>query len=100
LECKNGRLYTGITPDLAERFRKHSEGKGAMFTRLNKPSRMLAAKPCVDRSEASKLERQIKLLTPSQKRWMAAPPMASSNCSTFGQSNCSRQDGWIMRHRR
>lgn len=72
LECKNGRLYTGITPDLAERFRKHSEGKGAMFTRLNKPSRMLAAKPCVDRSEASKLERQIKLLTPSQKRWMAA----------------------------
>jgi hypothetical protein len=27
-------------------------------------------------------------------------PMASSNCSTFGQSNCSRQDGWIMRHRR
>jgi putative endonuclease len=71
LECENGRLYTGITPDLAERFRKHAEGKGAMFTRLNKPSRMLAAKPCVDRSEASKLERLMKRLTPSQKRWMA-----------------------------
>ena len=27
-------------------------------------------------------------------------PMARSNCSTFGRSNCSRQDGRIMRHRR
>ena len=60
LECENGRLYTGITPDLAERFRKHATGKGAMFTRLNKPSRMIAAQPCADRSEASKLERTIK----------------------------------------
>jgi putative endonuclease len=72
LECENGRLYTGITPDLTERFRKHATGKGAMFTRLNKPSRMIAAKPCADRSEASKLERTIKGLTPGQKRWMAA----------------------------
>jgi putative endonuclease len=71
LECENGRLYTGITPDLAERFRKHATGKGAMFTRLNKPSRMIAATPCVDRSEASKLEHTIKGLTPPQKRWMA-----------------------------
>ena len=72
LECENGKLYTGITPDLAERFRKHAAGKGAMFTRLNKPSRMIAAKACATRSEASKLESTIKGLTPSQKRWMAA----------------------------
>lgn len=72
LECENGRLYTGITPDLVERFHKHATGKGAMFTRLNKPRRMIAAKPCVDRSEASKLERAMKGLTPDQKRWMAS----------------------------
>lgn len=71
LECQNGRLYTGITPDLAERFRKHVTGKGAMFTRLNRPLRMIAATPCPNRSEASKLERTIKGLTPDQKRWMA-----------------------------
>lgn len=70
LECTNGRLYTGITPDLAERFRKHSTGKGAMFTRLNKPLRMIAATPCANRSEASRLERLIKTLTPTQKRLM------------------------------
>ena len=72
LECQNGRLYTGITPDLDERFRKHCTGKGAMFTRLNKPLRIIAAKPCANRSEASKLERVIKGLTPSQKLWMAS----------------------------
>lgn len=71
LECQNGRLYTGITPNLEERFRKHSTGKGAMFTRLNRPLRMIAAKPCVNRSEASRIERMIKGLTPSQKRYMA-----------------------------
>lgn len=71
LECANGRLYTGITPDLEERFRKHATGKGAMFTRLNKPLRMIAAIPCTDRSEASRLERLMKGLAPGQKRYMA-----------------------------
>jgi putative transposase len=28
------------------------------------------------------------------------PPMATPNCSTYGRSNCSRQDGWIMTTRR
>lgn len=71
LECQNGRLYTGITPDLELRFNKHYTGKGAMFTRLNKPLRMIAAKPCESRSEASRLEIQMKKLTPWQKRYMA-----------------------------
>ena len=70
LECENGRLYTGITPDLAERFCKHASGKGAMFTRLNRPKRMISATVCANRSEASKLERTMKGLTPEQKRWM------------------------------
>ncbi|MDX2028853.1 MAG: GIY-YIG nuclease family protein [Alphaproteobacteria bacterium] len=72
LECTNGRLYTGITTDLAERFRKHSSGKGAMFTRLNRPSHMIGAKPCKDRSEASKREAAMKRLTPAQKRLAAS----------------------------
>lgn len=71
LECQNGRIYTGITPDLAVRFQLHATGKGAMFTRLNKPRQMIAATPCTNRSEASRLERLIKGLTPSQKVFMA-----------------------------
>ena len=70
LECENGRLYCGITTDLAARFHKHAAGKGAKFTRANPPSKIIAFKLCANRSEASKLEHAIKCLTPSQKRAM------------------------------
>ena len=67
LECENGRLYTGITNDLAKRFAKHLSGKGAMFTRLNRPARILASKPCKNRSEASRLEYRVKGMPKSKK---------------------------------
>jgi len=72
LECKGGRLYTGISTNVAARFEKHCSGKGAMFTRLNRPVRIIAAKPFGSRSEASKEERIMKLLTPDQKRRVAS----------------------------
>ncbi len=68
LQCRNDRLYTGITNDLAARFKKHCAGRGAMFTKLNAPSHIIAAKLCANRSTASILEYQIKQLTPSLKR--------------------------------
>ncbi len=71
LECENDRLYTGITTDLARRYREHASGKGAAFTRMNKPRRLLAFTPCADRSEASRLEAQIKRLSASSKRSLA-----------------------------
>ena len=72
LECRNGRLYTGITTDLAARFRAHCTGRGAMFTRINPPLRMLAALPCSDRASASRAEWAAKRGTPQQKRTAAA----------------------------
>lgn len=72
LECSNGRLYTGITTDLERRFQEHSRGKGAMFTRLNRASRMLAAISCIDRSEASKQEWNIKQMSAKDKRALAS----------------------------
>ena len=76
LECADGRIYCGITTDLEKRFNAHVSGKGAKFTRANKPERIIAAKPCWSRSEASKLERAIKRLTPPQKRATAAEWLA------------------------
>jgi putative endonuclease len=72
LECENGRLYTGITTDLDRRFQEHRSGQGAMFTRLNQASRMLAALSCKDRSEASKREWAIKQLGAKEKRALAS----------------------------
>jgi putative endonuclease len=68
IECVNGKIYTGITTDVAKRFRKHCLGKGAKFTRYNPPLHVLGVRQCANRSQASQLEYQIKRLTPHQKR--------------------------------
>lgn len=81
LECGNGKLYCGITTDLAARFRKHVAGTGAKFTRANRPSQIIAARLCQNRSEASKLEWSVKRLRAEQKRalalqWPVVPDVA------------------------
>jgi putative endonuclease len=68
LECRNGKIYTGIATDVDARFNTHLAGKGAKFTKMNPPSHLIASKQCENRSEASKLEYQIKQLTPAKKR--------------------------------
>ena len=42
--------------------------------------------------ELGRIERTLFILD-----WLQSAPMATPNCSTVGQSNCSRQDGVIMR---
>lgn len=75
LECAHGRIYSGITTDVAARFAKHCTGRGAAFTRINKPLRVMAAKPCTGRSEASVLEAQLKKLRrPDKLLWAAQWP--------------------------
>jgi putative endonuclease len=71
LECSNGRVYTGITTDIERRFQKHSAKKGAIFTRMNTPLRIIASQMCANRSEASKVEYKVKKLTATQKRRLA-----------------------------
>ena len=86
IQCKNGRLYTGITPNLGARFEAHCVGKGALFTRLNPPQRMLAAQPFEGRSAASRAEIQMKGLTPSQKRFVASRWSIQDGLPAIGSS--------------
>ncbi len=72
LECRNGRLYTGISTDPARRFQQHLSGKGAMFTRLNRPERLLGSCLCNDRGSALRLEYEIKQMSAEAKRRLAA----------------------------
>lgn len=72
IECKTRRIYTGVTPDLATRMTKHRRGRGAAFTRINPPERLLAAKPFTNRSEAQQVEAQVKRLPAAYKRVLAA----------------------------
>lgn len=80
IECTDGSLYTGITVDLAARFKAHQEGRGARYMRLHPPLRLLAAQAHPDRSAASKAEYRIKRLSAVEKRayaqGMTADPLS------------------------
>lgn len=68
IECVDGSLYTGITVDLAGRFKAHWEGRGARYMRLHPPLRMLAAEAHPDRSAALKAEYRVKQMSAAGKR--------------------------------
>lgn len=67
LECKGGYLYAGITTDLEARFKVHTQGRGARFTRANPPIRLVGSVPFSDRSAASKAEWAIKQVPRAKK---------------------------------
>lgn len=70
LECRGGVLYTGIATDVEARFAKHVAGSGAMFTRLNRPVRILARLALPTRGDALRAEYALKQLSREAKlRW-------------------------------
>ena len=75
LECAGDRIYTGISPDVRARYALHLSARGAAYTRINKPLRILAAMPCGTRSVATKTEISLKKLSRRDKlRWAAQWP--------------------------
>jgi putative endonuclease len=67
LECAGGRLYTGVSPDVAARFAKHCGGRGGAFTRSFPPRRILASRRCADRGAALSAEHALKQLARPDK---------------------------------
>ncbi|MBI2382514.1 MAG: GIY-YIG nuclease family protein [Gammaproteobacteria bacterium] len=79
LECARGQLYTGITLDVAKRFEQHRAGRGAAYTRSNKPLRVVAATACDSRGDALRQEAALKRLTRAQKlAWARTTPWAGT----------------------
>ena len=73
LECKGGGIYTGIAIDVEDRYKKHLNGKGALYSKINPPIRILAIKEYPDRRSAAQAEYAIKKLQPLEKwRWATA----------------------------
>ena len=68
LQTERNTLYCGYTDDIEKRFHAHLEGKGAKYTRANKPVKLLWHKEFETKSEALKEEYRIKhKLTRAQK---------------------------------
>lgn len=68
LLTKSDTLYCGYTDDVEKRFNAHIEGRGAKYTRANKPVKLLWQKEFPSKNEALKEEYRIKhKLTRRQK---------------------------------
>ena len=64
---KDNTLYCGYTDDLEKRFEAHLSGKGAKYTKVHKPERIVYSKAFETKSEAMKEEYRIKKLSRSEK---------------------------------
>jgi len=67
LECHNDSLYTGITNDLEKRMLTHKSGKGSKYVRAKGFKKLLHAISTTNKSEAAKMEYQIKQLERNDK---------------------------------
>ena len=63
----NNKLYCGYTDDVEKRYNLHCSGKGAKFTRANKPLKLVYTKEFETKSEALKEENRIKKLKRTEK---------------------------------
>ncbi len=68
IECQNGAIYTGISPDVDARYAVHLAGKGARYTLINRPLRLIGHIPFQDRRRAAQAEVAFKKLTKYQKQ--------------------------------
>jgi putative endonuclease len=67
LECRDKSIYTGITTDLARRFREHKKGIGSRYTRSHGAVRILHSEKYPTRSATLKREAEIKRMPRKKK---------------------------------
>ncbi|MEM3378168.1 MAG: GIY-YIG nuclease family protein [Candidatus Bathyarchaeia archaeon] len=67
LLCEDGSFYTGYTKNIDMRIELHVRGKGARYTRIHKPERVVYVELFDSRAKAMRREREIKKMTHQQK---------------------------------
>ena len=67
VKCSDGTLYSGITNDLDNRFKKHSSGKGARYTRSRRPLKLVYFEKLKDQITAMRREWQVKTYSRQKK---------------------------------
>jgi putative endonuclease len=72
LRCKDGTYYTGHAKDAEKRFEMHKKGRGARYTRIHEPEKLVYVEQFESRGEAMKRERKIKKLSHSKKEQLIA----------------------------
>jgi putative endonuclease len=72
VQCADGTYYTGWTTDPVRRVKTHNKGRGAKYTKMRLPVRLVYVEEQPDRRSAMKRERVIKKMTRSQKQNLIA----------------------------
>lgn len=67
VECKDGRLYTGISNNVKKRIADHNKGRGCRFTKCRYPVELVYQEKCVTKSTARKRELEIQGFTRGKK---------------------------------
>ena len=80
LRCKDGSYYTGHAKDLEKRFEMHKKGRGARYTRMHEPEKLVYMEEFESRSEAMKRERRIKTLSHNKKQQLINNNSKSAAC--------------------
>lgn len=60
LECIDRSLYVGISNDVERRFKNHSSGRGAKYTRARLPVKLVYQESIGNQGQAMKRELQLK----------------------------------------
>lgn len=71
IQCEGNSFYTGYTRNLNSRMRLHLNGKGARYTKMHRPEKVVYTEEFSSIAEAMKREKQIKRLTHRQKLRLA-----------------------------
>ena len=72
LGCDGGKSYIGISPRPNQRFELHRAGRGAAFTRANRPQALAAVVWFENRNAAASMEPRLKALARTSKlEWFA-----------------------------
>lgn len=67
IRCSDKSLYCGITNNLRRRLLMHNSGNGAKYTRSRGPVELVGTSSVMTKSDALKLEYQIKQVPASEK---------------------------------
>ena len=80
LRCKDGSYYTGHAKDVEKRFEMHMKGRGARYTRMHEPEKLVYLEQFESRGEAMRRERQIKTLNHDKKQQLIIENNRSGAC--------------------
>jgi putative endonuclease len=74
VECADGSFYTGWTTDPERRVKMHNSGRGAKYTRMHGPVKLVYVEEQADRIAAMKRELAIKRMTHARKKRLFEVP--------------------------